>query len=182
MSNKQFISLVSIIGIFGLIQLYLFVDIADKLDHAAAFVRSNATETLSQDYYDNNSDNTSVSYSAPQNRAENPDISALKKIIEEEFQQLSTQLAAGASLGYAAPREKIQVSEFNQEHYSQTNNILDQAIARGTWNINDYEAILPLVKDLTQDQRTQLALKFADSINNQQIDFSAIDVAVLPPF
>lgn len=78
------------------------------------------------------------------------------------------------------PEQKV--TEQALQHFSQTNNILDQAIARGSWEHADYEAVLPLLKDLTQEQRTQLALKFSDSINNQQIDFSSIESAILPPF
>lgn len=179
MSTKQFsLLLFAMLGL-GTVQILLVSHLGDKittqLSDTQSTVISSANKSETSDIQ------TAAAYQQLSTGAAQQNIDDLKKVIREEIRNVAVEIGSKAG----APPVNIvkkEPSPYNQEYYSQTSSSLEQAISRGTWTRADYESVATHINELTQDQRNELALRFADSINNREIDLNKLDPTTLPPF
>lgn len=105
----------------------------------------------------------------------------LRAAVREVLRQELDAYLSASSLAAHPPQARATVAESdpkaNAAAYAQSRQVIDQALARGKWSVDDNAVLVQFAGALSQTQRTELLEKFSDAISRKQIPVPS----VMPP-
>lgn len=94
---------------------------------------------------------------------------SVRSVLQEELRTYVRQASGGVSAQEAEAARIAQDPKGNAEALMQSNAVIDQAVSRRTWTMEDSAALLPNVAKLSESQRIELAQKFHGALNRQEL-------------
>lgn len=94
---------------------------------------------------------------------------SVRSVLQEELRAYVQQVSGGASPREAEAARIAQDPKGNAEAFAQSNTVIDQAVSRRTWTMEDNAALLPNIAKLNESQRNELTQKFHGALNRQEL-------------
>lgn len=94
---------------------------------------------------------------------------SVRSVLQEELRAYVRQVSGGVSAQEAEAARIAQDQKGNVEAFMQSNTVIDQAVSRRTWTMEDSAALLPNIAKLSESQRLELTQKFHGALNRQEL-------------
>lgn len=94
---------------------------------------------------------------------------SVRSVLQEELRAYVRQVSGGVSAQEAEAARIAQDPKGNVEAFMQSNTVIDQAVSRRTWTMEDSAALLPNIAKLSESQRLELTQKFHGALNRQEL-------------